>query len=94
MWLLSSPLGKERDLATHLRWLLDVIEPKLNVMQSLSEKYQVALFCGFCSANGQGGFTLDSTTLARIANLGVPLILDLYPPGIQEDEIDGNDVVN
>lgn len=89
MWLLSSPLGKERDLAEHLRWLLDALEPRLDVIKSLSEKYQIGLLCGFSSGNGQGGFTLDSSVLARIARLGVPLMVDLYPPAIDEDEIPG-----
>jgi len=85
MWLLSSPLGKERDLAEHLRWLLDAIEPRLDVFKSLSAKYKTILFCGFSSGNGQGGFTLDSHTLSRIANLGIPFVLDLYPPAIDEE---------
>jgi hypothetical protein len=72
-------------LAEHLRWLLDAVEPKADVLRSLSAKYQVLLFCGFSSGNGQGGFTLDSHTLTQIAKLGVPLIVDLYPPAIAED---------
>jgi uncharacterized protein DUF4279 len=84
-WSLQSPLGKDRDLASHLRWLLDTLEPKLTVIRSLSEKYQVNLFCGLISGNGEGGFTLDSTTLARIAKLGVPLVVDLYPPIVDEE---------
>jgi hypothetical protein len=46
------------------------------------------LFCGFSSGNGQGGFTLDSDTLTRIAKLGIPLIVDLYPPAIVKDGIE------
>jgi hypothetical protein len=38
------------------------------------------LLCGFSSGNGQGGFTLDAKTLQRIADLGVSLSVDLYPP--------------
>lgn len=30
--------------------------------------------------HGQGGFTLDRDTIERIAQLGVSLGLDLYPP--------------
>ncbi len=80
MWLLSSPLGKDRDLAEHLPWLLDALEPKFDVFKSLSEKYQIVFICGFCSAHGQGGFVLDNVTLTRLAKLGVPVLVDLYPP--------------
>ena len=41
---------------------------------------EVALFCGFSSGNGQGGFTLNPELLARLAVFGVELSLDLYPP--------------
>jgi uncharacterized protein DUF4279 len=84
-WSLQSPLGEDSDLASHLRWLLDALDPKLGVIRSLSEKYQVDLFCGFSSGSGEGGFTLDSTTLARIAKLGLPVIADLYCPIVDEE---------
>ncbi len=79
-WLLQSPLSNRSDMVEHLKWLLDSLEPKRDVIRELSGKYRVDLFCGFASMNGQGGFTLDSVTLARLAELGVPLGLDLYPP--------------
>src|SRR5947208_1337766 len=44
-WLIKSPLGKDRDLPEHLDWLLNAVEPKLDVIRSLSEKYRVDLFC-------------------------------------------------
>jgi uncharacterized protein DUF4279 len=83
-WLLQSPLSKRSDMIEHLKWLLDTLEPKHMVIRDLAGKYRVDLFCGFGSVNGQGGFTLDATTLTRIAELGVPLALDLYPPGALE----------
>jgi hypothetical protein len=42
------------------------------------------LFLGFASGNGQGGFTLPASLLARIANLGLDISLDLYPPSVEE----------
>jgi hypothetical protein len=83
-WLLQSPLSKRGNLVEHLTWLLDAIEPKRDVVRQLSSKYRIDLFCGFASVNGQGGFTLDILTLTRLAELGVPLVLDLYPPGPEE----------
>jgi hypothetical protein len=80
LWLLESPLPQDCDLPEHLDWLLDALEPKLYVLSSLSRKYRVDLFCGFSSSSGQGGFTLDNARLSRIARLGVPMVLDLYPP--------------
>jgi hypothetical protein len=83
-WLLQSPLSKRSGMIQHLKWLLDALEPQREVIQGLSRKYRIDFFCGFASLHGQGGFTLDSGTLSRVADPGVPLALDLYPPGIEE----------
>lgn len=80
-WLLQSPLSENQPLAEHLKWLLDLLEPKLDLINSISEKWRVDLFCGFSSENGQGGATFDPDLLRRLGHLGVPLVLDLYPPG-------------
>jgi hypothetical protein len=88
LWFLESPLGENRNLNDHLAWLLDQLEPKIPVLNTLSQSHRVDLFCGFSSGSGQGGFVLDSSTLARLGRLGVPLVLDLYPPSMDIDEID------
>jgi hypothetical protein len=89
-WNLTSPLGPERNLAEHIKWLLDAIEPKAEAITALrAECSLIRLFCGFASHNGQGGFSLDAASLARISKLGLSLDLDLYPPTdpeISEDE--------
>ena len=84
-WHLGSPLGHDADMADHIKWLLDSIEPKLAVLRTISAQcHPILLQCGFSSESGQGGFTLDGDTLARISNLGVSLSVDLYPPGPPE----------
>ena len=89
LWLFESPLDKVLGLNDHLAWLLDVLEPKIPVLKAISQSHRVDLFCGFCSSSGQGGFALDSSTLARLGSLGVPLVLDLYPPAAAEDMAEG-----
>ena len=91
MWSLKSPLHKSETLDKHLEWLLDRLEPKADEIRSMSCAYKLDFFCGFCSANGQGGFVLDGALLARLARLGVPLGLDLYPPSPAEEQ--GGEVV-
>jgi hypothetical protein len=85
-WILSSPLDKSENLAKHLKWLLDRLEPKAVAVRALWEKYRVDIFCGFSSGSGQGGFALYPETLARLAKLGIPVGFDLYPPSDIEDE--------
>jgi hypothetical protein len=81
LWSLRSRLSDDHSIADHLEWLLERLEPKADAIKTLSAEYHLDFFCGFSSDSGQGGFKLDSITLERIAKLGVPLVVDLYPPG-------------
>jgi hypothetical protein len=89
IWILESPIDTHLPLQDHLRWLLDALEPKLDVVHEIANRYDARLHCGYSSEHGQGGCTFDVSLLKRIADLGVQLVLDLYPPGpISLDEID------
>jgi hypothetical protein len=81
IWILDSPLDDHLPLQDHLKWLIDALEPKLDVVRGIASQYDVRFFCGYSSEHGQGGCTFDVALLERIANLGVPLVLDLHPPG-------------
>jgi hypothetical protein len=81
IWIHDCPLDEHLPLQDHLKWLLDVLLPKVNVVHGIAEQYDAKLSCGYSSEHGQGGCTFDAALLDRLANLGVPLVLDLYPPG-------------
>lgn len=81
VWMLISPLGDTQDLASHLKWLVEILEPRIEVLRAILPKCKIELFCGFSSENGQGGTVLDSALLARLGKLPLDLALDLYPPG-------------
>jgi len=80
LWMLESPLSETCDPVEHLTWLLELLEPKASILKDIAGEYRVELFCGFASENGQGGFTLSVELLGRLAHLGIPVTLDLYPP--------------
>jgi len=82
LWVLES--GKERSspLQNHLEELLSWIESNADSLLCLRDKCSFDLFCGFSSGSGQGGFGIASSNLLRMGELGVDLILDLYPPTI------------
>jgi hypothetical protein len=80
-WLFSSPLPDHAPLQEHLRWIIDQLEPKREVLGKLAKEYKVQFICGFSSENGQGGCTFDSALLIRLSSFGLPLVLDLYSPG-------------
>jgi Domain of unknown function (DUF4279) len=84
-WIYESGPGRSPDLATHLNFLVDFIEPRLEVLKMLLATCRVDLFCGFASESGQGGTTLDNVLLARLGRLPFDLTIDLYPPVPTED---------
>jgi hypothetical protein len=81
IWILESPVDTHLPLQDHLKWLIDALEPKLNIVHGIARQYDAGLHCGYSSESGQGGCTFDVVLLGRLANLRVPLVLDLYPPG-------------
>lgn len=80
-WLLKSPLPDFQPLQDHLAWLIDQLEPKREALQELTKEYKMLFICGYSSESGQGGCTFQPELLSRLSNFGLPLILDLYPPG-------------
>jgi hypothetical protein len=81
IWILDSSLDEHLPLQDHLKWLLDALEPKLDVVRGIAKQYDAKLFCAYSSEHGQGGSFFDVTLLEQLAKLGVPLVLDLYPTG-------------
>jgi hypothetical protein len=90
LWALKSPLNKSESLDKHLAWLLDRLEPRLQEVRALSRLHRLDFFCGFGSVNGQGGFNLDGAILERIAQFGISLGIDLYPPIPMQENQDAN----
>jgi len=88
LWLLNSPLSDQSDIADHLRYFLDLLEPRERVLNHLTKDCEIDLFCGFSSGSGQGGFALDPPTLSRLAALRIPVVFDLYPPSVSPDTTD------
>ena len=86
VWILASPLDEENDLASHLEWLVDLIEPRADVLRALIANCKIEFFCGFFSVTGQGGTTLGGDLLERLGKLHLDLTLDLYPPAAIADE--------
>jgi hypothetical protein len=80
-WLFSSSLLDHVPLQEHLLWIIEQLEAKREVLGELAKEYKVQFNCGFSSENGQGGCTFDPALLSRLSSFGIPLVLDLYPPG-------------
>jgi hypothetical protein len=70
-----------------IRSLLERIAAHRDAIRTLAalDQVEAELFCGFGSGNGQGGDTISADILGQIAELGLALSLDLYPPQIDEN---------
>lgn len=84
-YLVNSDVPFEEQVAG----LLDVLEPKLGALKEILSLPDVEgeLFLGFGSSkSGQGGAIFSPELLRRVADYGLSLSLDLYPPGRDENE--------
>jgi len=68
------------DLALHIAWLLDKLEPVQLQLQALREDPGIGadVFCFWASDTGSGGIEFSPTLLGRLAALNLVLGLDIY----------------
>jgi len=82
-WTLTSSGNVESmDLALHIQWLIDQLEPvQPGLIQLLKEKsISAVLSCFWTLQAGHGGLSLNHHLLDRIATLGLNVELDVYCP--------------
>jgi hypothetical protein len=84
LWSLdtSGQLADDAGLDEHLRWLLDRLEPSREALKAaIAEQGLTAdFFCGYFMESWNNGFSLSADTLARVAELGAKLGIDIYGP--------------
>jgi hypothetical protein len=76
----QSKISDSEPLEKHIEEILSMLEPRIDRVKHLASEASLCLFCGFSSGNGQGGFVLSPSLLSRLAQLGLEVVLDLYPP--------------
>jgi hypothetical protein len=88
VWVLSSGHNSDVPFEKQIADLLDLIEPKRDALKRIIEMADVEgeLFLGYGSDNGQGGALISADVLRRIADCGLSLDLDLYPPPGEEED--------
>jgi hypothetical protein len=79
MWLFESGLDRTTPVDKHIENLVAFVETHRQAVDSLRDQCMVDIFCGLFSGDGaQGGFTIEPGLSARLANLQLPLDLDIY----------------
>jgi Domain of unknown function (DUF4279) len=80
-WLLSTRDEVEsKDLRRHIDWLLDAIDGTELVALTRERQAHSDVFCYWASASGHGGPEFSPSQMLRLANLQLPLVLDIYGP--------------
>ena len=78
-WELHSPLPKnEMFMDAHISALIDILEPKKNEIEILSNKYEIGINCVGYFKCANPGFHLDSKLIKKCAELNLSIDFDLY----------------
>jgi len=78
IWILDSGCSETDPLEFHLDQIISFIEVKERDIMNLLNTCSIDVFCGYSSETGQGGFTLNSSLLQRIAKLTIDITFDIY----------------
>ncbi len=80
-WEVSSDgITQSTDLALHIKWLLDQLEPlKIKLMELIAaESLDAEISCFWILPGGHDGLILQPFLQKQIADLGIKLELDIY----------------
>jgi hypothetical protein len=89
MWILASPLGKNRDLELHLEWLAERLLPRKPYISLLREKATIDIYCYKTCYTEQASLTLSSHALRIFTELSLELCVSLiFLPGDPEETPD------
>ena len=78
--LFESGALPDAPLDEHIGRMLQVASRQPDAIATLRATCDIDVFCMYASESGQGSCELSPILLRELANLGVPLVIDLYPP--------------
>jgi hypothetical protein len=87
MWSLASPLGKDRDLETHLNWLAEKFLRHGQYIRSLRKRFQVDIYCWKNCFTEQASLTLSPQALRIFTELSTPRDVSLIFLPNEEDKV-------
>jgi hypothetical protein len=89
-WRLEASDREPEDLDGQIAELLGKLTPSTDVWQSIAERYDVILFCGFFMQETNEGVEISPASLAALGQRRIVLGLDIYSP-TREDLERGSD---
>lgn len=78
MWRLHADDSIPGNLERQIDGLLSKLTPDLDRWRSISARYRIDFFCGLFMRASNEGLSLSPTVLARMAERGISLGLDIY----------------
>ncbi len=85
MWILKEPDSAPEEIDRQVEHLLSKLTNNLAIWDSLGQRYQVDLFCGFFMDTRNQGFTLSVETLRSLAERRIAPGFDIYAPTPEEE---------
>lgn len=80
MWRLHVDDSIPGNLERQIDGLLSKLTPDIGRWRFLNARYRIDLFCGLFMRQGNEGLSLSPVLLARVAERGISLGLDIYDP--------------
>lgn len=89
VWIYRHDAPDDMPFEDQLAGLFSLLGSKTAELKRLckSDGVEGDVFLGFSSGDGQGGDTLSPVVLSQIADVGLSLCLDLYPPVVQDSKL-------
>lgn len=84
-WRLIAQRAEPENLDGQIQWLLSQVSGDLNVWKSLTQIYDVDLFCGLFMQSSNDGLSLSPETMLMLGRRGIELGLDIYDASDEEE---------
>lgn len=86
MWRLCASDREPEDMDGQIQEILSQTTDSLAVWRSITERYDVDLFCGLFMSGDNEGLTISSESLAALGARGIEIGLDIYAGDADERE--------
>lgn len=83
-WSLNAVDSRPEGVEAQIFAILDRLTGDMDIWRSLSDRYQLDMFCGVFMDSGNDNLSLSSKALFALGQRGIELELDIYDPVDEE----------
>jgi len=77
-WILDSALPDSAELEKHISGLLEILEDRRSVLQSIQSAIEIDIWCTVSTESGFAGIVLPETLIERCAQAKATIVLSVY----------------